>query len=317
MGPEIISKVLSRSEVLETCQPVVYGNPGILGRALRLIGAGAAVHGSQVTFPEGGVEIVDPLPGEPIEVEAGILSRESSRLMMASIRQAALDCLSGKVHGMVTCPIQKRGIALAGYDYPGHTEFLQDLTGAGRVVMMLAGERLKVALVTIHVSLTEAIKRLTEEVIFETISIVHKDLTRRFGIAAPRIAVAGVNPHAGEGGLFGSEEKAVVEPAVSRARKEGVDAKGPYPPDTIFYRAYQGEFDVVVSMYHDQGLIPLKLVHFDTGVNVTLGLPIVRTSVDHGTAYDIAWEGKANDESLLWAIRFANMMVSGRGRNDR
>jgi len=295
----------------------VYGNPGILERALRLVGAGTAVHGSQVTLPEGCVEIVDPLPGEPIEVEAGILSRESSRLMMASIRQAALDCLSGEVQGMVTCPIQKRGIALAGYDYPGHTEFLQDLTGAGRVVMMLAGERLKVALVTIHVSLAVALKRLTEEVIFETISIVHKDLTRRFGIAEPRIAVAGVNPHAGEGGLFGREEKAVVEPAISRARKEGVDAKGPYPPDTIFYRAYQGEFDVVVSMYHDQGLIPLKLVHFDTGVNVTLGLPIVRTSVDHGTAYDIAWEGKANDGSLLWAIRFANMMVSGRGRNDR
>ncbi|RMG60942.1 MAG: hypothetical protein D6713_01360, partial [Deltaproteobacteria bacterium] len=160
-------------------------------------------------------------------------------------------------------------------------------------------------------SLREAIERVTKEAVAETVRVVHRDFVEKFGIEKPRIAVAGLNPHAGEGGLFGSEEREIIAPAIEEVRGEGISASGPYPPDTVFYRAYRGEFDVVVAQYHDQGLIPLKLVHFDTGVNVTLGLPIVRTSVDHGTAYDIAWKGIARETSLIKAIEMAVSMSGG------
>jgi len=180
-------------------------------------------------------------------------------------------------------------------------------------VMMLAGPRLRVVLVTIHCALSRVPQLLTIEAILRTIRITHADLRSRFGLERPRIAVASLNPHAGEAGMFGQEEESVILPAIRLAQSDGIDASGPHPPDTIFHRAARGDFDVVVCMYHDQGLIPLKLLHFDDGVNVTLGLPIIRTSVDHGTAYDIAGRGIANPASMLQAIRTAVEMVANTG----
>ena len=312
VGPEIVVQALRFPEVVSVCRPVVYGDAGILRRA-------AAVLGQAVEVAEGGESgpgriVVRSLSSlSPDEVPFGRISEAGSRAMADYIREAARDALAGRVDAVVTCPITKEGLKMAGVPLPGHTEFLADLCGGADVVMMLAGDRLRVALVTIHVALRKALELLSLPVIVRTIRITHDFFRKYMGTDAPRIAVAGVNPHAGEGGLFGDEEKTMVAPAVAACRKDGIDASGPYPPDTLFFRAYRGEFDVVVAMTHDQGLIPLKLVHFEDGVNVTMGLPVIRTSVDHGTAYDIAGKGVASPGSLLAAIRLAAAMAGVRG----
>jgi len=312
VGPEIVVQALRFPEVVSICRPMVYGDAGILRRA-------AAVLGQAVEVADGGESgpgriVVRPLSSlSPDEVPFGRISEAGSRAMADYIREAARDALAGRVDGVVTCPITKEGLKMAGVPFPGHTEFLADLCGGADVVMMLAGDRLRVALVTIHVALRKALELLSLPVIVRTIRITHDFFRKYMGTDAPRIAVAGVNPHAGEGGLFGDEEETMVAPAVAACRKEGIDASGPYPPDTLFFRAYRGEFDVVVAMTHDQGLIPLKLVHFEDGVNVTMGLPVIRTSVDHGTAYDIAGKGVASPGSLLAAIRLAAAMAGVRG----
>lgn len=317
VGPEIIVKLLSRKDLFRKCEPVVYGDGEILQKACALIGIQGKITTEGIDLGGESVAVINPLEGE--NGFGGKMSAElmGPRLMMEAVKRAVRDAMNGKVGGIVTCPIRKESMRLAGYDYPGHTEFIQELTGAGKVVMMLAGERLKVALVTTHVSLQGALGMIREGLIGETIRIVRNDFIEKLGVKEPRIAVSGLNPHAGEGGLFGSEEANHILPAVEKARAEGMNVSGPYPPDTIFLRAYNGEFDVVIAMYHDQGLIPLKLVHFDTGVNVTLGLPIVRTSVDHGTAYDIAWKGIARETSLRQAAELALMMIEGGKRGHR
>jgi 4-hydroxythreonine-4-phosphate dehydrogenase len=213
---------------------------------------------------------------------------------------------------MVTCPITKSALHLAGYNYPGHTEMLAVLSGGRDYAMMLAGERLRVTLVTIHVGLAEVVKLLTEDKIFALIELTAGALHRDFGIENPRLAVAGLNPHAGEGGMFGDQEDRLISPAIGRGRANGWQVDGPFPPDTVFNRAVAGHYDAVVCMYHDQGLIPFKLLHFADGVNVTLGLPIVRTSVDHGTAYDIAGQGRAAAGSLIAAFALAGKIVANR-----
>ena len=312
VGPEIVVQALRFPEVVSVCRPVVYGDAGILRRA-------AAVLGQAVEVADGGESgpgriVVRSLSSlSPDEVPFGRISEAGSRAMADYIREAARDALAGRADAVVTCPITKEGLKMAGVPFPGHTEFLADLCGGADVVMMLAGDRLRVALVTIHVALRKALELLSLPVIVRTIRITHDFFRKYMGTDAPRIAVAGVNPHAGEGGLFGDEEETMVAPAVAACRKEGIDASGPYPPDTLFFRAYRGEFDVVVAMTHDQGLIPLKLVHFEDGVNVTMGLPVIRTSVDHGTAYDIAGKGVASPGSLLAAIRLAAAMAGVRG----
>jgi 4-hydroxythreonine-4-phosphate dehydrogenase len=311
VGPEIVVLAHRFPEVVSACRPVVYGDAGILGRA-------AAVLGETIEVAEGGEPgpgriVVKPLSAlNPGEVPFGRISEAGSRAMADYIREAAREALAGRVDAMVTCPITKEGLRAAGVPFPGHTEFLADLCGGADVVMMLAGERLRVALVTIHVALRRALELLSLPVIVRTIRITNDFFRKYMGMDAPRIAVAGVNPHASEGGLFGDEEKTMVAPAVAACKAEGIDASGPYPPDTLFYRAYRGEFDVVVAMTHDHGLIPLKLVHFEDGVNVTMGLPVIRTSVDHGTAYDIAGKGTASPNSLLAAIRMAAGMAAAR-----
>jgi 4-hydroxythreonine-4-phosphate dehydrogenase len=312
VGPEIVVQALRFPEVVSVCRPVVYGDAGILRRAAAVLGQ--AVEVAEDGEPGPGRIVVRPLSSlSPDEVPFGRISEAGSRAMADYIREAARDALAGRADGVVTCPITKEGLKMAGVPFPGHTEFLADLCGGADVVMMLAGDRLRVALVTIHVALRKALELLSLPVIVRTIRITHDFFRKYMGTDAPRIAVAGVNPHAGEGGLFGDEEETMVAPAVAACRKEGIDASGPYPPDTLFFRAYRGEFDVVVAMTHDQGLIPLKLVHFEDGVNVTMGLPVIRTSVDHGTAYDIAGKGVASPRSLLAAIRLAAAMAGVRG----
>jgi 4-hydroxythreonine-4-phosphate dehydrogenase len=217
---------------------------------------------------------------------------------------------------MATAPINKAAMNMAGHFYPGHTELLAELTGAQEFVMMLAGERLRVALVTIHESISAVPQLLTTDKVLATIMTTHRDVDRYF-CPHPRIAVLSLNPHAGEGGMFGDHEERIILPAISEARRMGVDATGPHSADTLFHFAARGDYDAVVCMYHDQGLIPLKLLHFDDGVNITLGLPIIRTSVDHGTAYDLAGKGVASATSMQAAILTAAAMskYTARGKS--
>ena len=233
---------------------------------------------------------------------------------VASIERAAALALSGEVGGVVTNPINKSVLYAAGFAYPGHTEFLSALTGGAMPVMMLACPALRVVPVTIHLSLRDALAALTTALIVDTARITHAALRCDFGIDAPRLALAGVNPHAGEGGALGGEDAAIVAPAVAALRAEGIDATGPWPPDTMFTADARARYDVALGMYHDQVLIPLKTLDMHNGVNVTLGLPIVRTSPDHGTAYDIAGRGIADPSSLIAAIRMAATLAATRAR---
>jgi 4-hydroxythreonine-4-phosphate dehydrogenase len=246
----------------------------------------------------------------PEAVPYGVVNARAGAAAHAAIQRAIDGALDGSLRAIVTAPIHKGSLRAAGIYYPGHTEILAERAGTADVAMMLANDELRVVLVTIHVSLREAIVRITPAAELRAIRLAGA-AARRFGIARPRVAVAGLNPHAGEGGLFGSEETAVIAPAIAQARAEGIDASGPWPGDTVFMRARLGEFDVVVAQYHDQGLIPVKYLGLDHGVNITLGLPFVRTSVDHGTAFDIAGTGKANQASLRYALRQALAMTAG------
>jgi 4-hydroxythreonine-4-phosphate dehydrogenase len=248
------------------------------------------------------------------ELAWGQPSAATGRAMIAYIEEAVRLCRSGVLAGMVTCPIAKVALKMAGSHDPGHTEMLARLTSAEEYAMMMTGHRLRVTLVTIHVPLGRVMALLSPERIFRLIDLTGRSLRRDFGLAQPRLAVAGLNPHAGEEGMFGDEEGRLIGPAVSRALDQGWLVSGPLPPDTVFHRAAAGAYDAVICMYHDQGLIPFKLLHFEDGVNVTLGLPIVRTSVDHGTAYDIAGRGLARATSLAAALRLAGEIANHRRR---
>jgi 4-hydroxythreonine-4-phosphate dehydrogenase len=251
------------------------------------------------------------------------VSAEAGRIAAECVTWAARAALRGEVAGLVTAPLHKEALAAAGVPYPGHTELLQAEAarhqgvpvGLLPVRMMLANNELRTVLVSIHVSLREALDAVTFDNVRQTLAIAHRSLLPVLG-RAPRLAVAGLNPHAGEGGRFGSEEQSVIAPAIAAARRDGVDASGPYAPDTVFMRARTGEFDAVIAMYHDQGLIPVKYLGVDKGVNVTLGLPLVRTSPDHGTAFDIAGTGRADAASLIEAVRMARRLLPGPGGSD-
>lgn len=241
-------------------------------------------------------------------------SKKTGRAMGRYIEEAVALVQGGSASAVVTCPITKRALNEGGYHFPGHTEMLAKLCKTERFAMMMAGTALRVTLVTIHTALASVPKMVTTAAVSAMIDITWQALHDDFAIAAPRLAVAGLNPHAGEDALFGSEELDVIAPAIAAARAEAKNVQGPFPPDTVFHRASQGHFDAVVCMYHDQGLIPFKLLHFSDGVNVTLGLPIVRTSVDHGTAYDIAGLGVASATSLQAACAMAKQIYQNRTR---
>ncbi len=245
----------------------------------------------------------------PKELKPGAPDAACGRGMIDYIEWATAECLAGRAAAMVTCPINKAAINAAGCHFPGNTELLEERCRAGRVVMMLAGRRLRVTLVTTHTALSAVPGRLSYTEILSTIQITDQSLRRQFGLPNPRIAVLALNPHAGEQGLFGDEEQRLIQPAITQAQRDGITASGPHSADTLFYFAARGDYDAVVCMYHDQGLIPLKLLHFNDAVNITLGLPIVRTSVDHGTAYDLVGTGRASIASLQAAIRMADQMA--------
>jgi 4-hydroxythreonine-4-phosphate dehydrogenase len=274
IGPEVAALAAADSRVLAACEPVIYSPP------------------------------------DSARFAPGVLSAEAGRAAYDIIVRAVDEARNGHIQAIATAPVNKEAFRLAGLPWSGHTDLLAHLTGASHVAMMFHSEPLRVVLATVHVALADVPRLLTQSVMETTIALTARELPR-FGIERPRIAVAGLNPHAGEHGLFGREEETAIGPAIEACRRRGIDASGPFPADTIFVRARKGEFDVVVACYHDQGLIPVKLVAFGQAVNVTLGLPIVRTSVDHGTAFDIAGTGKADPQSMIAAVLLAAKLAKG------
>jgi len=311
IGPEVVIKAMARLSRQRGFLPLVLGDLRILAATARTLGCRLKVMEVEEGYREwqpGTVPVLalSHLPGRI--PSTGIPSPESSRAAFAYVAKAADLALNGKVGAIVTGPVSKEAISEAGIPFRGHTEYLAEESGTKEFVMMLAGKKLKVALVTTHLPLRKIFKLLGEERIRSVIEMTHQGLRDFFHIRSPRIAVAGLNPHAGENGLFG-EEEAAISRAIRQASSKDLLVSGPWPADSLFYRAKQGEFDAVVCMYHDQGLIPLKLLHFDDAVNITLGLPFVRTSVDHGVAYDIAGENRASSRSMEAAIRLAVQMA--------
>lgn len=315
IGPEILARLwLAEAPPDVPCDAVVVADVQVMRAAVARLGGGLAV--AELDSPLA-LDRVPPRclpvwqpPGLPAGLAALPLGRVDARAGAAAARcieAAVAEIQAGRGRALVTAPIHKEALHAAGSPYPGHTEMLQALAGGPPVRMMLANEELRTVLVTIHCSLRDAIAGVTRAAVLETLAITDAAL-KRMGFAAPRIAVAGLNPHAGEGGLFGDEEIVHIAPAIADARAAGVDASGPYAPDTVFMRARRGEFDVVVAMTHDHGLIPVKYLGVEQGVNVTLGLPFVRTSPDHGTAFDIAGQGIANPASLQAAVAMARRL---------
>ena len=277
IGPEIVAKAAADASVRAVCDPVVFAPP---------LDAG---------------------------VRAGEVSAAAGRAAFDTIVRAVDAAKTGEVDAIATAPVNKLAFAMAGLEWKGHTDLLAHLCGTPRVAMMFHSPQLKVVLLTVHIPLTDVAAHLTPELIDHTIRLTTEAMTA-FGQPRPRLALAGLNPHAGEGGVIGSEDDRVLAPAVARARAGGVTIEGPIPGDTVFVRASRGEFDCVIACYHDQGLIPVKLLAFGTAVNVTIGLPIIRTSVDHGTAFDIAGQGVADPGSMIAAVKLAASMASARMR---
>ncbi len=323
IGPEILARIYRDGEPVNA---VVIGDIGVMRRAAGFIGGRLAVaridRANEVRqVPPNCMPVlqVEGLPADLMAAPPGRIDARAGAAAATCIERAVELALAGEVSGIVTAPIHKEALAAAGVGYPGHTEMLQALCAPGRepppVRMMLANDELRTVLVTIHMSLRKALDAITFESVLETIRIAHRGASG-WGCSRPRIAVAGLNPHAGEGGLFGDEEIRTIGPAVRAARSEGIDAQGPFAPDTVFMRArhaadHPGEFDIVVAMTHDHGLIPVKYLGVAHGVNMTLGLPFVRTSPDHGTAFDIAGTGVADPSSLRAALRMAQGFGSG------
>ena len=318
IGPEITLYALSQPSIYDICKPLILGDIGLLSKfnaswelGLHIQAVKSPVDGK---YESGTLDVI-PLSTLRLDtLQPGRPSRETGRAMVTYITQGIDLAMAGEIEGVTTCPINKHAMHKAGFPFQGHTELFAERTHTADYVMMLAGPKLRVALVTIHVALADVAKQITREAVLKTITITHRALVRTFGIHRPRLAVAALNPHGGEEGLFGGEERDHILPAVKKATAEGIDASGPYPADTLFYRAMSGKWDAVICMYHDQGLIPFKMVHFKDGVNTTLGLPIIRTSVDHGTAYDIAGTGRADPASLIAAIGLAAHQARSRAR---
>ncbi|MFP4193530.1 MAG: 4-hydroxythreonine-4-phosphate dehydrogenase PdxA [Desulfobacterales bacterium] len=309
IGPEIICMAFSRSRISEDIRPLVLGDAGVLelagGYACKSHRIRAVKKPEEADYKPGLINVLNLSGLDPKIHRWGRPTRETGTAMISYIEQGADLAMEGQISALVTCPINKASMNLAGGKYPGHTELLARRTGTEKYAMMMAGKLLKVVLATIHMPLRSVPDSLDTDRIEMLIRLTDKSLKERFGVVEPVIAVAGLNPHAGEDEMFGEEESGVIRPAIARAVNRGINASGPHPPDTVFYNAASGAYDAVICMYHDQGLIPFKMLHFRDGVNTTLGLPIIRTSVDHGTAYDIAGQGAADPGSLIAAIEMA------------
>jgi 4-hydroxythreonine-4-phosphate dehydrogenase len=319
IGPEIILRFLANEKLPEYFLPIVVGDIGVLRRCAKELQISIEViawqPGEKVDVEK--IQVIEPKSDEdyvlqPESLQWGVPSKETGHAAVAYIMEAVRLIDQGHFDAMVTCPIAKYAMQLAGYKFPGHTELLASLCEEQNFGMMMAGDRLRVSLVTIHTPMAKVAEQLDQAEVMRIINLTGETLVKDFGIDKPRIAVAGFNPHGGESGLFGEQEEKIIKPAVAGSFSKNWGIVGPLPPDTVFKMAFDNRYDAVVAMYHDQGLIPFKLVHFEDGVNLTMGLPIIRTSVDHGTAYDIAGKGRASFSSLEAAFNLATHIISNR-----
>ncbi|MDR0540216.1 MAG: 4-hydroxythreonine-4-phosphate dehydrogenase PdxA [Spirochaetaceae bacterium] len=328
IGPEITVKALENRHVWDICRPFVSGDARVIEKAAREavkrpgIKINAVDTVKDCRFEYGTIDVLDLKNVEIEKLKIGQVDAMSGNAAFTSIKKVIELALAGEIDATITNPLNKEALNLAGYHYAGHTEIYADLTGTSDYSMMLADGELRVVHVSTHVSLREACERVKKGRVLSVIELAHR-ACQSLGIAKPRIAVAGLNPHAGENGLFGREEIEEITPALEAARAAGIDAQGPVPPDTVFAKAHGGMFDIVVAMYHDQGHIPLKALGFQydklagkwqavNGVNITLGLPIIRSSVDHGTAFGHAWQGSASESSLVNAIEYGVRLAVNR-----
>ena len=316
-GPEIVTKALAVPEISAVCRPVVIGDAATMQAALKITGAPGKVRAieklSEALFQEGTIEVIDLHNIQLDHLQRGQVDPMAGKAAFEYIKLATTLTLSGECDAIVTSAINKEALNKAGYYYDGHTQLLAELCGTREVAMMLVSGQLRVTHVTTHVSLRQAIMLVRPERILTVLKLTEEAI-RQMGIDKPRIAVAGLNPHAGESGLFGDEEAKYIAPAVEAARHQGMNVTGPLPPDSVFLRTLEGQFDAALAMYHDQGHIAVKMLGITEGVNVTLGLPIIRTSVDHGTVFGKAGKGTADPTSLVQAIKLASVMYLNRRR---
>ena len=326
IGPEIIAAALNRDQVHKLCRPLVIGDASVMHKAVRYAGTSSRVRGvtdvAQARFDRDTIDVYDLKNVDIEKLELGKVSAMAGHAAFEAVRVMIELANARKIDATVTAPIHKEALVAAGHHFPGHTEIFAHFTGTSDFTMMLAAGDLRVVHVSTHVSLRQACDAVTRPRVLKVIELAH-DACKRLGIANPLIGVAGLNPHASDGGLFGSEERDHIIPAIEEARARGMNVEGPQPPDTFFAKAVAGAYDIVVAMYHDQGHIPTKVkgFHYDAkakkwtdvrGINVSLGLPIIRTSVDHGTAFDQAGKGTASDASLIDAIEYAAKLATSR-----
>ena len=319
IGPEIAVMSYASGELNKICHPLLIGNAALMERAIKVVNAPITLHPvttiGDAQFQPGQIDLIDLEIAAPEEVKFGEVSAKAGDLAFRAVKRAIEMALAREVDGTVTCPIHKGALNAAGHHFSGHTEIYAHYTHTPKYAMLLADEHIKVIHVSTHVSLREACDRVKTDRVLEVIRLLDGSL-KKIGIKAPRIGVAGLNPHSSDGGLFGWEEEKEIFPAIKQAQEEGINAEGPVPPDTLFALANGGKYDGCVAMYHDQGHIPFKMVGFQwdqktgkmksvKGVNITLGLPIIRTSVDHGTAFEIAGKGIASPDALLYAVEYA------------
>lgn len=320
IGPEVVLKAVAEDEINRTCVPVIIGDAQLLAHTARTLDlqCGYDIIRKGETLPlhlsEPVIFHLDRIGGF---IEPGIESGAAGKAAAAYIEAAVELCAAGSVDAIATAPINKRALFLGGYSFPGHTEFLAHLTGSEEYAMAFVAANLRIVLISTHVPLSEAIRMVERDRVVRTITLAHREL-KRWGIERPRLAVAALNPHGAEGGLFGVEEASEIIPAIEACHGvEGINVQGPFSADTVFLRASRGEFDAVIACYHDQAMIPVKCLSFGEAVNVTLGLPFIRTSVDHGTAFDIAGKGLAEHSSMLAAIKLAAELSSRAGESNR
>jgi 4-hydroxythreonine-4-phosphate dehydrogenase len=320
IGPEVVLKAVAEEEIKKVCIPVIIGDAQLLAHTARTLDlqCGYDIVRKEEPIPEQLSEpIIFHLDNINGLIERGIESGAAGKAAGGYIEAAVELCAAGSVDAIATAPINKRSLFLAGYSFPGHTEFLAHLTGSEEFAMAFVAANLRIVLISTHVPLAEAIKLIERDRIIRTIDLTNREL-KRWGIERPRLAMAALNPHGAEGGLFGMEEAAEILPAIQACREvEGIDVQGPFSADTVFLRASRGEFDAVIACYHDQAMIPVKCLSFGEAVNVTLGLPFIRTSVDHGTAFDIAGKGIAEHSSMMAAIKLAAELSTRAGESSR
>jgi 4-hydroxythreonine-4-phosphate dehydrogenase len=320
IGPEVVLKAVAEEEISDVCVPVIIGDAQLLAHTARTLDlqCGYDIIRQGEPLPENLAEpVIFHLDNIGGFIEPGIESGAAGKAAAGYIEAAVELCAAGSVDAIATAPINKRALFLGGYSFPGHTEFLAHLTGSEDSAMAFVAANLRIVLLSTHVPLAEAIRLVERDRIIRTINLAHREL-RRWGLERPRLAVAALNPHGAEGGLFGMEEASEIAPAIEACHGvDEVNVRGPFPADTVFLRASRGEFDAVIACYHDQAMIPVKCLSFGEAVNVTMGLPFIRTSVDHGTAFDIAGKGLAEHSSMLAAIKLAAELSTSAGESSR